>query len=37
LIKTLLLQKQFSCGGEIRLWEKGKFLVFDQNYSRKIF
>jgi hypothetical protein len=24
-------------GGEIRLWEKGEFLVFDQNYSWKIF
>jgi hypothetical protein len=25
LIKTLLLQKLFSYGGEIRLWEKGEF------------
>jgi hypothetical protein len=33
LIKTLLLQKLFSYGGEIRLWEKGEFLAFDQIYS----
>jgi hypothetical protein len=37
LIKTLLLQKQFSHGGVIWLWEKGEFLVVDQNYSWKIF
>jgi hypothetical protein len=29
-IKTLLLQKSLSHWGEIRLWEKGEFLVLDQ-------
>jgi hypothetical protein len=33
LIKTLLLQKLFSYGGEFRLWEKGESLAFDQIYS----
>jgi hypothetical protein len=33
LIKTLLLQKMFSYGGEFRLWEKGGVLAFDQIYS----
>jgi hypothetical protein len=33
LIKTLLLQKVFSYGGENRLWEMGEFLAFDQIYS----
>jgi hypothetical protein len=37
LIKTLLLQKWFSYVGEIRLWEKGEFVAFDQIYSWKIF
>jgi hypothetical protein len=36
LIKTLLLQKLFSYGGEIWLWEKGEFLAFDQIYCWKI-
>jgi hypothetical protein len=36
LIKTLLLQKLFTYGGEFRLWGKGEFLVFDQIYSWKI-
>jgi hypothetical protein len=30
LIKTLFLQKLFSCGEEIWVWEKGEFLAFDQ-------
>jgi hypothetical protein len=29
-IKTLLFQKLLSYEGEIWLWEKGEFLVFDQ-------
>jgi hypothetical protein len=37
LIKTLLLQKLFSCGGEIWLWGKGGVLALDQIYSWKIF
>jgi hypothetical protein len=33
LIKTLLLQKLFSYGGDFLLWEKGEFVAFDQIYS----
>jgi hypothetical protein len=33
LIKTLLLQKVFSYGGECSLWKKGEFVAFDQIYS----
>jgi hypothetical protein len=36
LIKTLLLQKLFSYGGKIWLWEKGGVLAFDQIYSWNI-
>jgi hypothetical protein len=36
LIKTLLLQKLFSYGGEFWLWEKEGVLAFDQIYSWKI-
>jgi hypothetical protein len=38
LIKTLLLQKLYSYGGEFWLWEKWgvEFVTFDQSYSWKI-
>jgi hypothetical protein len=29
----LIAKKMFSYGEEIRLWEKGEFLAFDQIYS----
>jgi hypothetical protein len=37
LIKTLLLQKLFSYGGENWLWEKGEFLAFDKNSLERSF
>jgi hypothetical protein len=36
LIKTFLLQKLFSYGGEYWIWEKGEFVAFDQIYTWKI-